>query len=62
MRDVEKGTYDMFVEGKRLMKGSKQGEYIPVGEVSPYHADKVPGRNDPCPCGSGLKYKHCCMK
>jgi hypothetical protein len=18
------------------------------------------GRNDPCPCGSGLKYKHCC--
>jgi preprotein translocase subunit SecA len=22
------------------------------------HADKV-GRNDPCPCGSGKKYKHC---
>jgi uncharacterized protein YchJ len=20
------------------------------------------GRNDPCPCGSGRKYKHCCMK
>ncbi len=20
-----------------------------------------PGRNDPCPCGSGRKYKHCCM-
>ncbi|MFC1541717.1 anaerobic sulfatase maturase [Candidatus Latescibacterota bacterium] len=20
-----------------------------------------PGRNDPCPCGSGLKYKKCCM-
>lgn len=19
------------------------------------------GRNDPCPCGSGLKYKRCCM-
>ena len=18
------------------------------------------GRNDPCPCGSGKKYKHCC--
>ncbi|MBN2570249.1 MAG: SEC-C domain-containing protein, partial [Deltaproteobacteria bacterium] len=18
------------------------------------------GRNDPCPCGSGLKYKKCC--
>jgi hypothetical protein len=21
-----------------------------------------PGRNDPCPCGSGKKYKHCCLK
>ena len=20
----------------------------------------APGRNDPCPCGSGRKYKHCC--
>ncbi|MCL6105810.1 MAG: SEC-C metal-binding domain-containing protein [Actinobacteria bacterium] len=19
-----------------------------------------PGRNDPCPCGSGKKYKRCC--
>ncbi|MCK7531566.1 MAG: SEC-C domain-containing protein [Marinilabiliales bacterium] len=21
--------------------------------------DKKVGRNDPCPCGSGKKYKHC---
>lgn len=21
----------------------------------------IPGRNDPCPCGSGKKYKKCCM-
>ena len=27
--------------------------------VSTRHADKV-GRNDPCPCGSGKKYKKCC--
>jgi uncharacterized protein len=20
------------------------------------------GRNDPCPCGSGKKYKHCCLR
>ncbi|WP_193789164.1 SEC-C metal-binding domain-containing protein, partial [Paraburkholderia atlantica] len=19
------------------------------------------GRNEPCPCGSGRKHKHCCM-
>jgi hypothetical protein len=22
---------------------------------------KTPGRNDPCPCGSGKKYKNCCL-
>ncbi|MBQ1669634.1 MAG: SEC-C domain-containing protein [Prevotella sp.] len=21
--------------------------------------DKLPGRNDPCPCGSGKKFKNC---
>jgi uncharacterized protein YecA (UPF0149 family) len=21
---------------------------------------RAPGRNDPCPCGSGRKYKKCC--
>lgn len=29
---------------------------------SPMINDKTPGRNDPCPCGSGKKYKHCCLK
>lgn len=23
---------------------------------------KKPNRNDPCPCGSGKKYKQCCLK
>lgn len=26
-----------------------------------YTGPKV-GRNDPCPCGKGAKYKHCCMR
>jgi hypothetical protein len=29
----------------------------------PYvNTDPTPGRNDPCPCGSGNKYKRCCGK
>ena len=28
---------------------------------TPMKAKKI-GRNDPCPCGSGKKYKKCCMK
>ncbi len=26
----------------------------------PVHKDRKVGRNDPCPCGSGKKYKKCC--
>jgi len=35
----------------------------PVGEVEKVRPVKVApkvGRNDPCPCGSGKKYKKCC--
>lgn len=28
----------------------------------PVRKDKKVGRNDPCPCGSGKKYKNCCGK
>ena len=28
----------------------------------PVRVGKKIGRNDPCPCGSGLKYKKCCGK
>ena len=27
---------------------------------APVKKQQKPGRNDPCPCGSGLKYKKCC--
>ena len=26
-----------------------------------YRAEKKPGRNEPCYCGSGRKYKKCCI-
>jgi uncharacterized protein len=31
-----------------------------TGVVMPFRAPKLPGGNDPCPCGSGRKYKACC--
>jgi SEC-C motif-containing protein len=35
-------------------------------EISPLlsrsEKERKIGRNDPCPCGSGKKYKKCCMK
>ena len=30
--------------------------------VEPVRADAKPERNQPCPCGSGKKYKQCCGK
>lgn len=29
---------------------------------TPIIKDDEPGRNDPCPCGSGKKYKKCCLR
>ena len=29
------------------------------GKVQTVHVENKVGRNDPCPCGSGKKYKHC---
>ena len=31
-------------------------------KVQPRRVQQKVGRNDPCPCGSGKKYKQCCMK
>jgi len=32
----------------------------PGSTAAPHKGGKAPGRNDPCPCGSGKKYKKCC--
>ena len=40
---------------KSPMASKRQGENVTIVRSAP----KV-GRNDPCPCGSGKKYKQCC--
>src|SRR5947208_9158948 len=46
------------------MVSPKRIRYLAVMQSSkvPLRATQSgePGRNDPCPCGSGLKYKRCC--
>ncbi|WP_297623414.1 preprotein translocase subunit SecA [uncultured Rikenella sp.] len=41
------------------MQTSRNEGPVPPGAVAPAKADKRVGRNDPCPCGSGKKYKNC---
>ena len=49
------------VEVKKREDGTTQANNQISAGASVKSADKV-GRNDPCPCGSGLKYKNCCGK
>ena len=42
---------------KANQKKIREQEY---GSIKPVVKEKEPGRNDPCPCGSGKKYKKCC--
>ena len=39
--------------------GQSASQNGPAQRVQPIVKEKVVGRNDPCPCGSGKKYKHC---
>lgn len=38
---------------------SENEEGVPMGTQAPVRNDNKIGRNEPCPCGSGKKYKHC---
>jgi hypothetical protein len=38
------------------------GNSQPVQHKQRIRSKKKVGRNEPCPCGSGRKYKHCCGK
>ncbi len=42
---------------KETGTGAAPGKEV---KKQPVQKPKKPGRNDPCPCGSGLKYKKCC--
>ena len=44
----------IFLEDKimQIIKDFKRSKIV--------HKEKEPGRNDPCPCGSGKQYKKCC--
>lgn len=35
---------------------------IKLGQTPYKRKNPLPGRNDKCPCGSGLKFKQCCEK
>lgn len=51
------------VQREQVAKGEpeqtpEQAAETSAGQQRPVHVEKV-GRNDPCPCGSGKKYKNC---
>mgnify|MGYP001634807708 CR=1 FL=1 len=41
------------------MQAASQAGAADKGKPSPVRVEKKVGRNEPCPCGSGKKYKHC---
>ena len=69
--DLEKLFYNMMVAEADYLYTLPQWEIILDAEtreaiINSYKRSKTvvktkePGRNDPCPCGSGKKYKKCC--
>ncbi len=55
----ENGAVHIHCERSRFEK--KDGRwYFVDGEAAPAVKGTEVGRNQPCPCGSGKKYKRCC--
>ena len=48
------------VEREEVVKVTGTNKDESVGKAPVRRAEKKIGPNDPCPCGSGRKYKHCC--
>lgn len=54
---------ELFEEEKKHMKPLPAKPFDPTraeSNVFSLHSRKKIGRNDPCPCGSGKKFKKCC--
>ncbi len=51
-----------FVEQVSRVWSEQQIQSKTVQSAAPIASSHKMGRNDPCPCGSGKKYKHCCLK
>lgn len=49
----------MGFEANREPVSSAEGGRQPQSKPQPVRVGEKVGRNDPCPCGSGKKYKHC---
>ncbi|MFC2012652.1 preprotein translocase subunit SecA [Chloroflexota bacterium] len=47
-------------QGGTLLQAQPAAEKSGSGQHRSKTGGKKTGRNDPCPCGSGKKYKHCC--
>ena len=65
LRDSEDVPQERAMQRKTdmsKMQTTRPGDLSTNGEQkarTPIKVDKRVGRNDPCPCGSGLKYKNC---
>ena len=49
------------IERKQVIKGQAVENPNKTKKATPKRVKKI-GRNEPCPCGSGKKYKNCCGK
>ena len=60
-REVKMERKQTFVLSRGEMAASAGGETEDGKGVTVRREGKKVGRNDPCPCGSGKKYKKCCL-
>ena len=54
-KEIKQSTSNIGISSAARSRGDEQT----AGKPQPVQVAEKIGRNDPCPCGSGKKYKHC---
>ncbi|HIE15955.1 MAG TPA: hypothetical protein EYP69_03415 [Bacteroidales bacterium] len=61
IQKLDLSKYETSRQEEEIITGRRsESSHKTPQKLQPVRTEKKVGRNDPCPCGSGKKYKNCC--
>ena len=61
LQEIDNGIVEVLLKAEFKAQPTNQPRPV-MRQIQTKNKTGEPGRNDPCPCGSGKKYKKCCGK
>ena len=58
-KSSQKAKKEKLIESREDIIAKEEAQEQPKPKIQPIRVEQKVGRNDPCPCGSGKKFKNC---